>query len=157
MIHLSIYLSIDLLLVALIISTGFSEGHVARRLQQAQFRLRIQIPLQILRFCMLLEPECERFGCQAPRNCFEIEANGTTKARLLSRSSKSHDFPKFSWFLHLQFGSQNHGNRLRKRRQKNKSVRKTNSMDFGTFLGWKIHRKTSWLEDSENNQICKSK
>ena len=47
---LSIYLSIDLLLVALIISTGFSESHVARRLQQDHRGPGIEIPQQIWRF-----------------------------------------------------------------------------------------------------------
>ena len=42
-IYIYICIYVDLLPVALIISTGFSEGHVARRLQQVQFRLCVQI------------------------------------------------------------------------------------------------------------------
>ena len=55
-----IYICIDLLLVALIISTGYPEGHAARFLQQAQFRLRIQIPNKFLDFA--------HFWSQKPRH-----------------------------------------------------------------------------------------
>ena len=51
---------IDLLFVALIISAGCSEGHVARRLQQAHFS--VPILHQILGFRIRLEPESKKFG-----------------------------------------------------------------------------------------------
>ena len=58
-------------------------------------------------------------GAWAPPNCSEIEANGTTKAELLSRSSQSRDFLEIWWFLDLQIGPPNHQNPFRKRSRKN--------------------------------------
>ena len=48
---------------------------------------------------MLLEPESKKFGPQAPQNCSEIEANGSTKAEFLPRSFKSYNFLEIQWFL----------------------------------------------------------
>ena len=102
-------LSIDLLLVALIISTGFSEGRAARRsMQQDQCRLCVTMRQQILRFSMFLEPKSMKFGPWAPPNCWKIEANGATKTKVLPRFSKSHDFLKILRFLYFQIGPQNH-------------------------------------------------
>ena len=100
--YIYIYIYIDLLLVALIISAGYSEGLVAWRLQQAQFS--IQILQKFLGFRILLELQSKKLGPQKPRNCSGIEANGTTKAELLPRSSKSHHFSKFTGFL-IKFAS----------------------------------------------------
>ena len=100
---------IDLLLVALIISTGSSEGRAAQRsMQQDQCRLCVTMLQQILRFSMFLEPKSMKFGPWAPPNCLKIEANGATKTELLARFSKSHDFLEILKFLDLQIGRQNH-------------------------------------------------
>ena len=96
-----ICLSIDLLLVALIISTGFSESRVARRLQQEHFGLRIEIPQQIWRFRALLVSKSMKFGPWEPRNYSKIDAKGTLEAELAPRSIKSGDFLRISWFFEL--------------------------------------------------------
>ena len=49
-----------------------------------------------------------KFGSWTPQNCFKIEAIGSTKAELLPRLSKSHDFLEILKVLDLQIGPQNH-------------------------------------------------
>ena len=67
----------------------------------------VQILREILGFRILLEPESKKFDPQAPQNCSEIEANGSTKAEFLPRSSKSHNFLEIQWFFDLQMGPPN--------------------------------------------------
>ena len=85
---------------------------------------------------------------QASRNRSEIEANGSTKAEFLPRSSKSHNLLKIYWFFDLRMGPQNQSNLLRTRSRKNNNVGTPNLMNFGAISGSKIDGKTSQLQES---------
>ena len=69
--------------------------------------LDVQILWEILGFQILVEPESKKFGPQAPQKYSKIEANGSTKAEFLPRSSKSMIFLEIQWFFDFQMGPQN--------------------------------------------------
>ena len=90
----------DLLLVALIINidTGFSEGHVARRLKKAQCGLRIEIAAKIFRFRTFFEPKSTKFGHWSPPNYIKTMPKALPKQSYLQDYQKVRILSKFDEF-----------------------------------------------------------